>query len=57
MTTICPKCKGMGFIFVPTSKYVIKPEIDPWDYSGLFDGRSYHTKICKRCNGTGEIDG
>ena len=51
----CPKCKGLGYILVPTRKFVIKPEKDPWDYSGHFDGRSYHHKICKRCNGTGEV--
>jgi DnaJ-class molecular chaperone len=52
---ICKNCNGEGIIRIPTRKYVIKPELDPWDYSGYFNGRSYHMRVCKNCNGKGEI--
>lgn len=49
----CPICKGAGYIKVPGKKQVVKPEKDPWDE---FDGRNYHFRVCKKCDGKGYIN-
>lgn len=51
---ICSACKGAGTIIVPSRKYSIKPELDPWDCKG-YDGHKYHIRVCKRCKGLGVI--
>jgi hypothetical protein len=51
-TAICKACKGAGYIKVPGSKHVVKPEKDPWDE---FDGRNYHHRLCTKCYGEGFI--
>lgn len=46
----CPKCHGAGYFTQSQSK-----RADKYGDLPLCDGWKYKIRICKRCNGTGEI--
>jgi len=49
---ICPKCKGVGYHVV--HKHAVFDIDNDWDCK-YFNGERYRFKLCKKCNGKGEI--
>ena len=54
-TINCKACKGSGILVRVGRKWVINWSKDPWDYSGIGEGRQYRYFVCPKCKGHGFI--